>query len=332
MTDCPALLGVCHGDASASPAPATAPQGRLLVVSPCRDEARFLRASAASVLAQSCRPDLWILVDDGSTDETPAILAQLAADHRFIRVVTLANRGGRRVGPGVVHAFMAGLEAAGIDLRFEYLSKLDVDLILPPRYFEAVLQRMDDDPRLGTCSGKSLVRRERRLAPEGQGDDMSLGMAKVYRRQCFNDIGGLVPAVMWDGIDCHRARMKGWRAGSFSHPDVDFEHLRPMGASHHGLLTGRFRHGRGQHFMGTGFFYMLASALNWMRRRPLLLGGGAMLAGWIWSAWRGTPRYDDVEFRRFLRHYQRNALLLGKRRAQAQAERGAGVPPGRQSR
>lgn len=290
MTDHPQLIDTPSSEAAVPSSPASPPHGRLLVVSPCRDEASYLRASVASVLAQSCLPDLWILVDDGSTDETPAILRELAAKHGFIRILTLANRGGRRVGPGVVHAFMAGLAEAGTDLRFEYLSKLDVDLILPPRYFETVLQRMDADPRLGTCSGKSLLRREGQLEPEGQGDDMSLGMAKVYRRQCFNDIGGLVPAVMWDGIDCHRARMRGWRAGSFSHPDVNFEHLRPMGASHHGLLTGRFRHGRGQHFMGTGFCYMLASALNWMRRRPLLLGGGAMLAGWIWSALRGAQR------------------------------------------
>jgi hypothetical protein len=120
---------------------------------------------------------------------------------------------------------------------------------------------------------------------------------------------------MWDGIDCHRARMLGWQARSWSHPDVDLVHLRPMRSSQKGALVGRLRHGRGQYFMGTAFGYMLISAINWMRRPPLLFGGLAMLAGWVWGALRGEARYGDASFRHFLRHYHSLVLRHGKEQA-----------------
>ncbi len=279
-----------------------------------------MRESAASVLAQTRRPDLWVIVDDGSTDDTPGILRELAAEHAFIRVITLPDRGHRRVGAGVVDAFNAGLLAAGGADSCQFLSKLDLDLALPPRYYETLLRLFEHHPSLGTCSGKSLVWRGRQLVLEGQGSDMSLGMAKVYRSTCFQAIGGLVTGLMWDGIDCHRARMLGWQACSVDHADVNFIHLRPMGSSHRSLLHGRFRHGRGQHFMGTGPLYMLASAINWCRHPPYLLGGAAMLAGWWWAALRGLPRFEDSEFRQYLRRYHRRVLRFGKRDAASQID------------
>jgi hypothetical protein len=140
-------------------------------------------------------------------------------------------------------------------------------------------------------------------------------MTKLFRTQCFRDIGGFVRQVMWDGIDCHRCRMLGWRACSWDDPDLRFVHLRPMGSSQVGLWTGRKRHGFGQYFMGTAPLYMVASAVSRAARRPLVVGGLAMLAGYFGAMARRIPRYDDLEFRRYLRRYQRLVLLHGKRRA-----------------
>src|SRR5262249_49099923 len=111
-----------------------------------------MRRTLDSVLAQSQPPALWVIVDDGSTDQTPAILADHAAKPPFIRMVRRPDRGGRAVGPGVIEAFYAGLDT--IDLgAFDYVCKLDLDLDLPPRYFAILMDRMEDQPRLGTCSG-----------------------------------------------------------------------------------------------------------------------------------------------------------------------------------
>jgi poly-beta-1,6-N-acetyl-D-glucosamine synthase len=122
---------------------------------------------------------------------------------------------------------------------------------------------------------------------------------------------------MWDGIDCHLCRMHGWIACSWDEPDLRFVHLRPMGSSQQGIHTGRMRHGYGQYYMGTGFVYLAASALSRVNQRPYVSGSLAMLWGWLWSAVRGRPRYDNLEFRRFLRRYQWRVLLLGKHRALA---------------
>jgi len=275
-----------------------------------------MRRTLDSVLAQSVPPALWVVVDDGSTDETPAILEEYAARIPYLRVVRRADRGGRSVGPGVIEAFYAGLETVALE-RFDYVCKLDLDLDLPPRYFETLMERMEANPRLGTSSGKPYFVHPStgKLAPEVCGDEMSVGMTKFYRVQCFREIGGFVREVMWDGIDCHRCRMLGWLAESVDDEPLRFIHLRPMGSSQKGIWTGRVRWGFGQYFMGTAPLYLMASAVFRLPKHPVLLGGVAMLWGYASSAARGVKGYEDLEFRRFLRRYQYACLLFGKREA-----------------
>jgi glycosyltransferase involved in cell wall biosynthesis len=274
-----------------------------------------MRRTLDSVIAQSVRPALWVIVDDGSTDATPAILAEYTAAHEWIRVVRREDRGRRAVGPGVIEAFYAGLET--VDLTaFDYLCKLDLDLDLPPRYFQTLIERMEADPRLGTCSGKPYFRNAYgAMVSEKCGDEMSVGMTKVYRRECFEQIGGFVRQVMWDGIDCHRCRMLGWMAESVDDEGLRFLHLRPMGSSHKGIWTGRMRTGASQYYMGTGPLFLLASAAFRLLKHPVLYGSAAILWGYFSNLARGRPRYEDPAFRRFLRSYQRSCLLRGKREA-----------------
>lgn len=291
-----------------------------LVVSPCRNEAAYMRRTLDSVAAQSARPALWVIVDDGSTDATPDILAEYAARHDWIRVVQKPDRGHRAVGPGVIEAFYAGLDTVSLD-DFAYLCKLDLDLDLPPRYFEILMDRMQANPRIGTCSGKAYLRtRTGALVSEGVSDELSLGMTKFFSVACFRQIGGFVREVMWDAIDCHTARMQGWTPVSWDDPDLRFEHLRPMGSSDKSIFTGRRRHGFGQYYMGTDPLFLIASAINKMRQRPFVLGGLAILQGYFGAMLRGAPRHDDPELTAFIRAYQRRALRRGKSRAVAAIE------------
>jgi biofilm PGA synthesis N-glycosyltransferase PgaC len=289
---------------------------RYVVISPCRDEAKYMRRTLDSVAAQTVPPALWLVVDDGSTDETPAILEEYAKKLPYLRVLCRSDRGRRSVGPGVVEAFYAGLQTVNLD-EFEYVCKLDLDLDLPPRYFEGLIERMEATPRLGTTSGKPYYAggRGRALIPEVCGDETSAGMTKFYRTACFRQIDGFVRGVMWDGIDCHRCRMRGWIAESVDDEALRFLHLRPMGSSQKGLWTGRVRTGFGQYFMGTTPLYLLATAAYRLVKRPFGYGSAAILWGYFSSAARGLPRYDDPAFRRFLRRYQRDCLLHGKREA-----------------
>jgi hypothetical protein len=179
---------------------------------------------------------------------------------------------------------------------------------------------MQTDPRLGSCSGKPFYRRADRRVPEPCDDEIPVGMTKFYRTACFRDVGGFVREVMWDGIDSHRCRMRGWIARSFADAELAFEHLRQMGSSQRSLLAGRRRHGFGQYYMGTGWAYVLASALRRLAQPPLVLGSLAMLCGYGASWLARRPRYGDEEFRRFLRRYQWRCLVSGKRRALQRCE------------
>lgn len=289
------------------------PKRRYVLISPCRNEAEYMRHTLDSVLAQTILPATWVIIDDGSTDDTARILGEYAGRHPFIRIVTRKDRGHRAVGPGVIEAFYEGYGTIRPE-DYEYLCKLDLDLRLPPRYFEILISRMEADPLIATCSGKAYIEAGDRLVLERIGDDMSVGASKFYRISCFQAIGGFVRQVMWDGIDCHMCRMRGWIACSWDEPDLRFIHLRPMGSSQDSLLVGRRRHGFGQYFMGTGFFFLLASSLSRMNHKPYVIGSFAILWGWVSSRLKRVPRYEDPEFRAFLRSYQRKILFKGKKR------------------
>lgn len=296
------------------------PSRRYLLVSPCRNEADYMVRTLESVTRQSLRPALWVIVDDGSTDATPAILADYAARHDWIKVVTKPDRGKRAVGPGVIEAFYFGLNQ--VDWTgFDYLCKLDLDLDLPLGYFEGLVTRMEADPRLGSASGKPwFTGAGGARVPEKIGDEMSVGMTKFYRTRCFQAIGGFVQEVMWDGIDCHKTRQLGWTCRSFPDAELEFEHLRPMGSSQQSIFTGRKRHGFGQYYMGSDFAFFTASCLSRLTHPPYVLGALASWWGYVDAALRRLPRHQDRALVAMIRAYQRRALIVGKARATAEVE------------
>ena len=256
-------------------------QQRILIITPARDEGDYIEKTLNSLIAQTHRPAMWVIVNDGSSDDTGEIARSYAAKHDWIQVVDRENNGERRVGPGVIDAFYFGLSHAELS-DFDYVCKMDADIELKPRYFEILMQRFEENPRLATISGKAWVPVEGgRLAYERTSDDFSHGVAKLYRREAFEEIGGFVREVMWDGIDCHKSRMLGWQAVSSHDDELRIVHLRLMGSSFRNVYHGRMRWGRGQYFMGTHPLYILAVAAYRMLERPWILGGLCILAGYV---------------------------------------------------
>lgn len=297
--------------------PASNPSRRYALIAPGRNEAKYIRRTLDSILAQSIPPAALVVVDDGSTDDTPRILDEYRAKMPYLTVVTRKDRGVRSVGPGVIEAFYAGYETLS-PRDFDYVCKLDLDLVLPPEYFQTLMELMEADPRLGSCSGKPFFYENDDptgpLIPETVGDENSVGMSKFYRVSCFEQIGGFVRQVMWDGIDCHTARMLGWKTLSTAkNESLRVIHLRPMGSSHKGLWTGRKRHGAGQYFMGTSPVYMAASCVFRLRDRPVIIGSIGMMWGYLGAMFRRAPRHDRPGFGPFVRRYQWSSLLRGKK-------------------
>ena len=298
--------------------PVSRPVGRrYCLVTPCRNEAQYIRTTLETTCGQTAPPALWVIVDDGSTDETPQILQEFADRHDYIKIVRREDRGVRAVGPGVIEAFYDGLSHIDLD-EFDFVTKFDGDLELPPRYFERTMELMEADPYLGNLSGKLFERLpDGSFFEERTGDENAVGPIKFYRVKCFKSIGGFVREVAWDGIDGHICRLNGWIAKSVHAPELQIVHLRPMGSSQQNIRIGRVRWGRGKYFMGSAWYYVVASAIYRSLEPPYLMGGLGILWGYFKAMVTGHPRYQNPEYRRYLRRFERAQLLRGKRRALA---------------
>jgi glycosyltransferase involved in cell wall biosynthesis len=288
-----------HCEGVRAPAP-------IAVISPCRDEEATLPRTLACMRAQTRPPALWVVVDDGSRDRTPAILAEAGRTIPWLRVVTRSDRGFRRLGGGVIDAFYAGLES--VEIPYEFVAKLDCDLEFGPRYFERMLELFASDPRLAAASGKVFRAESGQLVEEFMIDEMVAGQFKLYRREAFERIGGFEREVMWDGIDFHRARMLGYKTASLLENDLRILHLRQMGSSDRSVYRGRRRWGAGQWYMGSAFPYIVASGALRMREKPYVIGGLLIILGYLAAALRRAPRYADLDFRRELRAWQYSRL------------------------
>ena len=284
---------------------------RLVVISPVRDEADNFPCTLASVLAQSKKPDRWIIVDDGSRDSTRQMLEDVSKRLDFVTLVTLGDRGRRLAGPGVVRAMEAGLEAVG-DYPWDFLAKLDGDVELPPCYYQKILEEFAADDKLGIAAGQCISPHTRTWVVERNAPYHTRGPCKVWRRECFEQIGGLRPVLGWDGLDGYEARMKGWHTRTLD--ELKVLHLRPT-HSWEGRFKGAMRSGRGAYNQHYRPEYFAARVLVHMLRRPYLVGALGMAAGFL-SAWlTGHERKLDrllVEHIRQEQAVRLRRLLTGK--------------------
>ena len=281
---------------------------RLLVVSPVRNEAAHLELVASAVERQTRPPDLWVLVDDGSTDGTPEILARLAERIDFVEVAGAAKEPARipvkdRLATAAApRTFNRGLHS--VDWRsFTHVAKLDGDIELPADYFERLLAEFERDTELGLAGGVWAERN-----PRGDGEHWKvqpiplkhhvMGSLKCYSLECFQVIGGMQERLGWDTIDQTYARMRGFRTRSF--PELVAHHHRPWGSAD-GRLRGRARHGQCAYIVHFPLPWVTLRAFKVARARPRGLSGVAFLYGYLRSAVRRVPRVEDREFRIFVR-------------------------------
>lgn len=279
----------------------------LVIITPVRDESEYLRLTMDSIVAQTWRPIEWIVVDDGSRDSTPDIVREYAAKYPFIRLVERQDQGARKLGGGVVAAFNYGKERIR-HLDYEYIAKLDGDMSFGPLYLERMFKALAENPRLACVSGRVYRYEDGRYIEEFQQPDQAAGQFKLYRRQAFEDIGGFVPMLSWDGIDIHACHMKGWDTAAMYDAHAWLWHHRIMGSSDRSIYVGRLRWGRGNWTMGYHPLYAIAAGINRMREKPVLVGGLLMIVGYFWSGLKGVPRYENPEFRSYLRRTQMKRL------------------------
>ena len=282
---------------------------RLVIISPCRDEEKFVRFTLNSVVNQTVRPDLWLIVDDGSRDRTAEIVAGYTAAHPWIRLVRRRRAGGRQLGPGVVNAFNAGLAALDGE-PFDVIAKLDCDLEFGPDTFAAIMAAFDH-PKVGMASGTTLLLLGGKLLSERYTSFHVPGQAKFYRKMCFRDIGGLQCVYGWDIIDETDARRHGWL--TLSAPQPIFIHHRLQGSSFRGL-RGRVIWGQGAYAIGSHPLFALARGIFRLAEYPWLVGGLAFIWGFFTSYFNpDIQRLTDPGLVRYLRQEQLYRLTHGNR-------------------
>lgn len=288
-------------------------QIKYIIISPVRDEEKYLPNTIESIVNQTIKPSEYILVNDGSRDRTEEIINEASHSYPWIRCVNRSDRGQRKVGQGVIEAFYDGYKNIQ-EKEYDYICKMDGDLTLGPLYFETLFDKFEKDPRLGSASGKLFLKlSDNRLVEERITDESVLGGMLCLRKKCFENIGGFTREVMWDGISFHRARMAGWRTRSFKDNELMIYDHRLMGSSEKSIIHGRIRWGWGQYFMGTHPLYILAVGLYRMLERPFVIGGILILAGYLKGWINKAPRYDFPGFRESLHGWQLERLKIGHR-------------------
>ena len=282
------------------------PHTSYVLISPVKDEERYIETTIHAVLNQTVRPAFWIIVDDGSQDRTPHIISRYAGTYAWIRSLRIDRDATRLPGAGVIRAFTAGYRSIG-DLAFDFIVKLDCDLDLPRDYFEQLLARFRQDERLGIASGLCLEKSINAWHPIPAPQYHARGASKMVRTKCFEAIGGFLPSKGWDTVDEIRAQTLGWRTCHFKEPK--FYHLKPEGISI-GLLRSNAMFGEIYHLTGGGLcFFLLKVVHRMLFGKPVLLGGIVMLWSFLRARISGTKRLVTESEARFYRRMLNGRIL-----------------------
>jgi poly-beta-1,6-N-acetyl-D-glucosamine synthase len=277
---------------------------KYLVISPVRDEEKYLGATIRGMIAQTLRPAEWIIVDDGSTDGTRGIIDWYAARHAWIQPRLRQNRGFRQAGTGVVEAFYEGYRAAQCT-DWDFIVKLDGDLGLPPDYFARALAACAVQERLGICGGELYHELGGELVKEECPRFHVRGATKIYRRECWEQIGGLQPAPGWDTIDEVKANMLGWTTKTLS--ELQVIHHRFTGTAE-SKWQDMVKNGRADYFSGYHPLFMAVKCAYRTATRPYVTGAVGLAYGFLSAYLKGLPQVPDRELISYMRQQQLRKL------------------------
>ena len=281
------------------------PDEGYVIVTPARNEAQYIEKTIESVVSQTVLPKRWVVVSDGSTDATDDIVKRYSAKFDFIVLIRLDSRPVRDFG-SKVRAINAGYGRIQ-HLEFGYFGNLDADLSFDANYYERIMNRFAQDPRLGIAGGVVVdVKKERRTKTfyrDGVGCAIHL-----FRRQCYEGIGGYLPMQFGgeDTIAETMARMQNWQVRSF--PEIVVSHLRPRGT---GMWSGfriPFNRGVADYFMGYHPVFFILKSLFRFREKPFLLSTFLMLSGFLYSCRRHVNSQVPPNVVKYLRNEQKNKL------------------------
>ncbi len=280
-----------------------------VLVSPARNEAAFIEKTIETVIRQTVLPVKWVIVNDGSTDTTGAIVEKYAARYDWIELVSLPVRRERNFA-AKVYAFNAGQERLK-NVPYEIIGNLDADVALDEDHFEFLLNKFRDNPRLGVAG--TVFKEEGGYNSETdsfEGQHHVSGQCQVFRRECFQQIGGYFAneAGGIDWIAVTTARMMGWKTRSYR--EKSFFHFRHLGTAERSVLASSFSYGEKDYYLGGHPLWELFRVTYRVTQRPYVLDGLALGLGYGWAMLRRVKRPISKELTKFHRKEQMRKLAV----------------------
>ena len=280
---------------------------KYVLITPARNEAAFIELTLKSVVAQTVKPVKWVIVNDGSTDETGEIVSHYAALYPWIELLDMPKRVERHFG-GKAEAVNSGFRRVA-GLEFEVIGNLDADVSFEPGYFEFLMSRFAANPKLGVA-GTAFQEGNLSYNYELVGIEHVSGMIQMFRRACFEAIDGY-PRIQSGGIDLIAvlsARAKGWETRTFL--EKSFIHHRSQGGALHTGLRGRWYMGRKDYLLGNHPVWEIFRSMYQMAHKPYFIGGFLVLTSYIWNVLRGVEKTIPHELMALRRSDQLKRLKL----------------------
>lgn len=277
-----------------------------VIISPVRNEEKYIGKTIESVVNQTIKPKEWIIINDGSTDRTVDVINRYIESYPWIKLQNRKDRGFRFLGPGVIESFNEGLKNFE-HKDYDFIVKLDCDLSFGVDYFELIFKYFQNNPRLGMASGMTYTITHGNLVLENSSPDYNVaGPLKTFRRKCFHEINGLMPILGWDHIDQIKARMLNWDTQGYAH--IKIIHYRPMGSSVGNILVGKMRWGKTSYIIGSHPVFILFKGMYHLLKKPYVMGGLYYYWGFFSSVINRDVRYIDSNFRKYLRKHELRRL------------------------
>lgn len=277
-----------------------------VLVTPARNEEKYIDKTLQAVLSQTFLPKRWVIVSNGSTDQTDELVKYYARKCKFIELINLFSHGTRNFG-SKVEAFNAGHERLKGD-SYDFIGNLDADVSFDNSYFEKIIKKFELNSKLGIAGGIILEEIRGNFVPQRVSLNSVAGAVQFFRRECYEAIGGYIP-MEHGGVDAAAeilARMNGWEAGTF--PEVEVLHHRRVLTGKKSVIHTKFYQGLGNYLIGYHPLFQIASALYRISDRPFFFGSMSMLAGFCFANFRSYKKKLPNGAIRYLRSEQMQRL------------------------
>lgn len=281
---------------------------KYIIITPVRNEQEYIEQVFKSITKQTIKPIQWIVVDDGSTDRTAEIIDNIVERNSWVRCIHRDNRGYRKSGQGVIEAFYDGYNLINVT-NWDFIVKLDADLIFEKTYFEKCFREFQKNSKLGITGGEVYSIKNGKSIIDYSPKFHVRGATKIYRSECWHDLKGIYKLTGWDTLDEMEAQRLGWQ--TYTLKDVKIQQLRLTGYSE-AVYKNWFKNGRANYIAGYHPIFMVLKCIKRLFYKPYILSSLLLFLGYFSGYLMKIPQVPNHELIWYIRKQQKNKLLFKK--------------------